>query len=567
MRYWIVIAVILLVGDTTSGQTRWSTPTLGFNQGSSNTSKPILVNGLSPSAALNSNKEIICAATDWIEHYPLIAERVDSSGRLLWNTVRLSKPQNLLDQNGLGAYILPKPDGGAYFIFEFWEFRGRSGHAKLYASYPHIQLVDAGGNIRWGVDGKRLTNMVLSYHGGAGVSLTNYSPDGDIIVYWTWFDQDSLFNTSYGVYAQKISAASGELLWGETGRMLFDHFPVFATSTVNGTTYIGHKDSVACFDAWGQLRWDYPLLSGMNAYGGIATATNDNGDLLILYATGQDLRARLYDNNGSPLWVDKILSTSVQWIQPSTKVANWANTRWVFKMGAIGSAIFCVDRAGTMCWGDSGIVVSDRVLTAMPVNDENVFVAFQKPREGEAFSYDLMIQKLNASGRAVWQAGGIKVFENISVNCVILPHSAGGAYLVFDALTQYEPEFRPRGTYMQKIDKNGNLGIITAIQEEKLTPSAWKNSSIVYPNPFNSTTTIRLTSDGQVWGGSVRLTIYDILGREVRRYNIENPSSGVVSIQWDGRDDRGTEVAPGIYFYRVLTKNNIVLSGKLLRTQ
>ena len=68
------------------------------------------------------------------------------------------------------------------------------------------------------------------------------------------------------------------------------------------------------------------------------------------------------------------------------------------------------------------------------------------------------------------------------------------------------------------------------------------------PNPFSSSTTIRLFLDEP---RAVEVGIYDCAGRRVRRL----PGSGHLTagrhdIAWDGRDDSGARVAPGVYFVR-----------------
>jgi len=68
-----------------------------------------------------------------------------------------------------------------------------------------------------------------------------------------------------------------------------------------------------------------------------------------------------------------------------------------------------------------------------------------------------------------------------------------------------------------------------------------------YPNPFNPETTIRyaLPTDG-----TVSIVIYDAMGQEVARLlDGVNQEAGYHSIQWNGRDAAGQEVASGVYLY------------------
>ena len=78
-----------------------------------------------------------------------------------------------------------------------------------------------------------------------------------------------------------------------------------------------------------------------------------------------------------------------------------------------------------------------------------------------------------------------------------------------------------------------------------------------YPNPFNPTTTINydLPQDG-----SVRLIIYDVMGREVTRLVNGFTPAGYHSVRWDARNKMGENVSAGVYFYHLQ-------SGTFVKTQ
>jgi len=69
-----------------------------------------------------------------------------------------------------------------------------------------------------------------------------------------------------------------------------------------------------------------------------------------------------------------------------------------------------------------------------------------------------------------------------------------------------------------------------------------------YPNPFNPNTTIEYDLPKRAF---VNLTIYNLLGQRVRTLVDLDKSAGRHTINWDGKDDRGQEVASGVYFYRI----------------
>ena len=74
-----------------------------------------------------------------------------------------------------------------------------------------------------------------------------------------------------------------------------------------------------------------------------------------------------------------------------------------------------------------------------------------------------------------------------------------------------------------------------------------------YPNPFNPETWIpfQLHEDAHV-----RITIYDVLGGEVRRFNLGLQPAGYYTtreraVYWDGHNHMNERVASGTYFYRL----------------
>jgi len=83
-----------------------------------------------------------------------------------------------------------------------------------------------------------------------------------------------------------------------------------------------------------------------------------------------------------------------------------------------------------------------------------------------------------------------------------------------------------------------------------------------YPNPFRHRTTIyyNLPSIGQV-----NIKIYNRTGRLVKNLINETKDAGYYYINWDGRDDNGKILCPGVYFVVLKTKNSPkTLSQKLI---
>ncbi len=76
-----------------------------------------------------------------------------------------------------------------------------------------------------------------------------------------------------------------------------------------------------------------------------------------------------------------------------------------------------------------------------------------------------------------------------------------------------------------------------------------------YPNPFNPRTGVRFQVPGV---SDVKLTVYDILGREVVVLVNERKSPGTYEVSFDGNG-----LASGVYLYR-LTAGSFVQTRKML---
>jgi hypothetical protein len=71
------------------------------------------------------------------------------------------------------------------------------------------------------------------------------------------------------------------------------------------------------------------------------------------------------------------------------------------------------------------------------------------------------------------------------------------------------------------------------------------------PNPFGESTTIRYTLGRET---AVRLSIYDVSGRAVKTLvDSKTLGPGAHQTSWNGTNDTGMKISPGIYFYRLET--------------
>ena len=106
-------------------------------------------------------------------------------------------------------------------------------------------------------------------------------------------------------------------------------------------------------------------------------------------------------------------------------------------------------------------------------------------------------------------------------------------------------------------DTSGNyqVDVITNVKDEPIIPQTIELEQN-YPNPFSSETEIQYKLEKH---SDVVIKIYNILGQEVRRFDVGLQRNGIYGIRWDGRNNLGNKVSPGIYLYQLVTDDETLV--------
>jgi len=146
--------------------------------------------------------------------------------------------------------------------------------------------------------------------------------------------------------------------------------------------------------------------------------------------------------------------------------------------------------------------------------------------------------------------------------CVILDtvvyqfgYTSNGGKIVFhfDNLVQGGMDITVTGMniipYEAIIEVQGS-GVQTNIQDVIVSAPTLNIS----PNPFRKLTTVSVGHSA----GRVEISIYDATGRKVKSFH-PMPSAYSTSLTWDGTDDPGNKLAPGVYMCQLRTDETIIL--------
>jgi hypothetical protein len=92
------------------------------------------------------------------------------------------------------------------------------------------------------------------------------------------------------------------------------------------------------------------------------------------------------------------------------------------------------------------------------------------------------------------------------------------------------------------------LPMLVSVEEDQgLRPTGFSLRQN-YPNPFNPRTTVVYLLDAP---SHVTVTVFDLLGRQVRALVNGAMPAGTHYVTWNGQNDSGVRVASGVYFYRL----------------
>ena len=132
------------------------------------------------------------------------------------------------------------------------------------------------------------------------------------------------------------------------------------------------------------------------------------------------------------------------------------------------------------------------------------------------------------------------------------------ALLEYNVVKNYIIDHSPIDTTVARIEGRVIDTYATSIyaeDAERALPGTYSLSQN-YPNPFNPITTIKYSIPA---ASDVRLDIFNILGQRITTLINEKQQPGEYSIIWDA-----SNVASGIYFYRLTTKEKILAKKMVL---
>lgn len=204
---------------------------------------------------------------------------------------------------------------------------------------------------------------------------------------------------------------------------------------------------------------------------------------------------------------------------------------WLIKTDANGDTLW------TKAFGDSLINIGYGVKPTL--DGEYIITGVKQQPVG---TYDVLLLKTDVNGKIIWS----KTFGD-SLNDVgnsVQPTGDGG-YVVAGSFESIGGDGYDADAWLIKVAPD-----ITSIDQSSNEFINGYQLQQNYPNPFNPTTTINYQL---LVGSGIELTIFNMLGQQIRTIVNTHQPAGAHYVQWDGNDELGKPATSGIYFYRLKT--------------
>ena len=467
-----------------------------------------------------------------------------------------------------GAYN-QNTSGGSYdaFILKF-----NSSGARIWATYYGGTNWDEGisictdtlGNIY--VTGRTSsTNFPIQTLLGAYNQISMVGPGGDAFILKFNSSSERLWATFYGgsgtEYGLSIYTDNSGNLY-VTGHTSSTNFPTKTlTGAYNQTSYGGSSGYpgdafILKFNSSGVRLWA-TYYGGNRKDDGNSICIDTSGSLYVTGSTGsynfptQTLpSAYNQTSHGGHLWDAFILKFN------SNGVRIWATY-----YGGNG-----VDKGNSICIDTSGSLYVTGSTLGSNFPTQILQGAYNQTTNPIDTLYDAFILKFNSSCERQWATyygGNGDDFGNS-----ICTDSTANLYVTGSTWSPNFPIQILPGAYNDTTFGGGAgdafilkfspspVGIKNISTEIPAKYSLYQN----YPNPFNPTTNIRFEIPRT---SLVKLTVYDILGREVATLVNDKLGAGSYEVVWPAPTGDASCIPSGVYFYK-LTTNNFVDVKKMV---
>lgn len=513
--------------------------------------------------------------------YQVFMQKVNSLGQLQFATNGI--PVTTDNSIKTDYYSMLDSQGN---IVVFWH-ENIGGYTK-----PKAQKMSINGERLWGDNGILLSNEAQVRTSYFSVEEIN----GAFYFYWSDTETSNLFSIIKG---QKI--VGNQLMWGDNGKNLVHKAPdpeQFSNLNTEVKLAMAHEDYIIWFEDY--HTGEYP---------------DGNDDLMIKRIDADGNTAAGWVNNGFPITNVPGYEKEVQILTvPQGIMVIWVDDRNTDNETNIYSQIISPD--GQMLLTENGVSLAtypqaqDEYSAKWNASSNKLTVAWKDFRDSMNDNYNVYVQRYdytNSTLNPLWNSNGVGIAVEDSAQSVpdlALMHQR--------ALVVWEDAFYDHDIYMGMVDDNGSIlsnqvEVVHHLKAQTTPKLAKINDNVAYvawvdgissgkeeilgiymqqvstagftsndnpeindgylhvdqnyPNPFNPSTTISFSLQAK---DKVSVNIYNVKGQKVKALQNDIMEQGTHKLTWNGKDNNDKDVASGIYYYQVKTKNHTATKKMIL---
>lgn len=443
-----------------------------------------------------------------------------------------------LDQTGFTE------NTGPVFQYEDWNF---SMNNSSIVSSPAIE----GGKVYFG----SLDSNFYCVDAVTGAFVWSYKTLGSIYYSSPAVSEGKVYFGSWDGFLYCLDAHTGDFIWNYNtfSPSGFNSCP----AVVNGKVYFGSNNSyIYCLDAAdGTEVWSYK--TGMAVW--CSPAIVDDR----LYIGSFDSKMRCLDAlTGDSIWA--VPTMPMIYSSPAVKDGK------LYFGTVVGAQMYCMNCTdGSIVWQRS---LNGAIFSSPAVHNGRVFIGVDQVAlgGGSMFCLDAM------SGDSLWSVfhpntgsvyGSPALTDSLvyygAMNHIAycLKQSNGEMVWYYPVNDQILSSPAIANNSMYFGTKDGHLVCIKDYTTDILRPETFAEPNI-YPNPSNNMVHIDFSLKSE---GSVVIEIHDIQGRLVSNLIDRMYPGGSFSVTWDGNNDEGRKVSPGIYFCRLVINGTTRTSKIVIR--
>jgi Secretion system C-terminal sorting domain len=431
-------------------------------------------------------------------HYELTqALETDDDGILIVGDVYIG-------ENDLREILVIKTDSDGEAEWErTYEFLG----ANLSSS--SLRKTDDGGYIICGVKGSNLNDNNLF--------LFKLYSDGEV----EWEETILDANLEYGCCIQQTEDG-GYVISGHSG------------NPSSGRT----EAALLKTDSYGNLEYSYAIEEHTQTKGEFVLETSD-GCFVVIGPHYNGIFLIKMDSDGNVIWDRDFLGSGFEQaacIQETDDGGYIIAGMFVHNNGNKDMGLIKTNSVGSIVWTQSFGSFGDDYGSDVKQTDDGGYIITGTKFSSDQGDPDIWVIKTDSNGEIVWESlfGGTNGAHGESII-----QASDGGYLVGSSLTN--------GNYwyyhLIRFDTES-----TTVELDSPTPSEYVLNDI-YPNPFNSMTTI---SVGLPETSDLKLMVYNINGQRVSTVADRSCSAGTHSFTFNA-DDLGS----GVYFVQAIVEGKL----------